>query len=436
MRTQRVVLVALALLASLALEPAAAQTAKPKATPASTAQAAGENFSREQLDQMLAPIALYPDALLAQVLMASTYPGDVTDAVAWAKAHPDAKGEAAVREVASQPWDPSVQSLVAFPQLLAVLGQDPSWVQKMGDAFLAQPDAVMDSVQRLRRQAEAAGNLESNQQQKVSHQAASSGSTATTTGSTPQTIIIESAEPDVVYVPSYNPSVVYGSWAYPSYPPYYYPPPPYYYPGGALLSFGIGVAVGGALWGNCNWGGGDIDIDVNRYNNFNSNRQIDRSSNKWNHNAANRDGVPYRDSRSREQYGNRREGAAGREGYRGHADARSGDRDRARQSLQSRGFEAPATSNREARDRAGSSQRQMTQRQAGQGQAGRTPSGQAGARGQNAFQGARSPTQSRTDASRGHRSVQSSQRPQSARPQGRQMSRPAGGARGGGGRRR
>lgn len=429
MRTYVIPLILATLLTPLALgTTAAAQSAaKPKAS----APAGQQSFSREQLDQMFAPIALYPDSLLAQVLMASTYPGDVTDAVSWSKAHPDAKGEDAVRQVASQPWDPSVQSLVAFPQLLAVLGQDPSWVQKMGDAFLAQPDAVMDSVQRLRRQAEAAGNLKSSDQQKVTHQAAAGASSA------PQTIIIESAQPEVVYVPSYNPSVVYGSWAYPSYPPYYYPPPPYYYPGGALLSFGIGVAVGGALWGNCNWGGGDIDIDVNRYNNFNSNRQIDRSSNKWNHNAANRDGVPYRDNASRERFGSQREGAANRESYRGRTDARSGDRDRARQSLQNRGFEGPATSNREARDRAGSSQRQMTQRQTGQRQAGQ---GQAASRdrsaGQNAFQGARSPAQSRMDAGRGQRSMQSAQRPQSARPQGQQMSRPASRPRGGGGGRR
>jgi len=429
-----------ALLLALASGTAAGQattakpaTAKPASTQAAKPQASASSFSREQLDQMLAPIALYPDPLLAQVLMASTYPGDVTDAVAWSKAHPDAKGEAAVRQVASESWDPSVQSLVAFPQLLAVLGQDPAWVQKMGDAFLAQPDAVMDSVQRLRRQADAAGNLKSNEQQKVTHQA------STTVPSAPQTIIIEPAQPDVVYVPSYNPSVVYGAWAYPGYPPYYYPPPPYYYPGGALLSFGIGMAVGGALWGDFNWGHGDIDIDVDRYNNFNSNRQIDRSNRTWNHNAANRDGVPYRDNASREKYGRQLDGASGREGYRGRDDGRGGQRDAARQSLESRGFEPPATSNREARDRAGSSERQMGQRQAGQG---RPPGSEGGlgqnrqGGGQNAFSGARNPSQSRADASRGHRSMQSSQRPASARPQGRPMSRPAGGPRGGGGGRR
>lgn len=432
MQTHITAALATALLLAIAAGSAAAPPAASPAPTSAGSPAAKGTFSREQLDQMLAPVALYPDALLAQVLMASSYPGDVTDAVAWSKAHPDAKGEEAVRQVANQAWDPSVQSLVAFPQLLAVLGQDPAWVQKMGDAFLAQPDAVMDSVQRLRRQAQSAGNLSSNEQQNVSYQ-------TSTAPSAPQTIVIESADPQVVYVPSYNPSVVYGSWAYPGYPPYYYPPPPYYYPGGALLSFGIGVAVGGALWGDLNWGHGDIDIDVDRYNEFNRNRQVDRSDKTWKHNAANRDGVPYRDGATRERFeGSRgdaaqRDRSAGRadQGTAGRADPRAADRDRARQSLQDRGFEAPASSNLEARDRAGASQREMGRQDARGGA--RQPPGSAQ---RDAFSGAGNPQQSRGDASRGQRSLQNSQRPASARPQGRPMSRPAAAPRGGGGRRR
>lgn len=447
MHTHTIQALTAALLLAFGADAAAAPPSTPS-RPAAGSTAATASFSKEQLDQMLAPVALYPDSLLAQVLMASSYPGDVSDAVAWSKAHPDAKGEDAVRQVAAQAWDPSVQSLVAFPQLLAVLGQDPAWVQKMGDAFLAQPDAVMDSVQRLRRQAEAAGNLKTNEQQKVATQPGAESWT-------PPTIVIESAQPDVVYVPSYNPSVVYGSWAYPAYPPYYYPPPPYYYPGGALLSFGIGVAVGGALWGDLDWGHGDIDIDVNRYNEFNSNRQINRNDSKWKHNAANRDGVPYRDSATRERFAGQRDGTAQREGYRGRDDARAAERDRARQSMESRGFEPPATSNREARERAGASQREMGQRAGGEGRAqagnmqnraqgGGQYRGQGGAghgrppgsQHDNAFSGARNPHQSLSDANRGHRSMQSSQRPASSRPQGRPMSRPAAAPRGGGGRRR
>ena len=144
--------------------PAPTATAAAKPAPATTTAAApaapaarDRVFTQEELAQMVAPIALYPDPLLAQVLMAATYPGDVADAAAWAKAHPDAKGDDAVKQVADQPWDPSVQSLVAFPQALATLGQDPGWVQRLGDAFLAQPDNVMDAVQQLAPQGAGRG---------------------------------------------------------------------------------------------------------------------------------------------------------------------------------------------------------------------------------------------------------------------------------------
>ena len=155
---------AASLMLALSAAPVLVQAADAPAAPAAaTAPAKDAVFTTEQLDQMLASIALYPDPLLAQVLMAATYPGEVAEAVTWSKAHPDAKGDDAVKQVASQTWDPSVQALVAFPQVLATLGQDPVWVQRLGDAFLAQPDELMAGVQRLRRQAQAAGNLQSNQ---------------------------------------------------------------------------------------------------------------------------------------------------------------------------------------------------------------------------------------------------------------------------------
>src|SRR3982751_6154315 len=125
-------------------------------------------FTREQLDQMMAPIALYPDSLLSQLLMASTYPADVADAAKWSKANPSQKGDAAVQAVQSQPWDPSVQSLVAFPQVIQMMGDQPDWVQKLGDAFLASSKDVLDSAQRLRSQAKRSGHLESSPQQTVS----------------------------------------------------------------------------------------------------------------------------------------------------------------------------------------------------------------------------------------------------------------------------
>ncbi len=349
----------------------------PAATPAPAAPPKEVVFGVEELDQMVAPIALYPDPLLAQVLMASTYPGDVAEAAAWAKAHPDAKGDDAVRQVASQPWDPSVQSLAAFPQALATLGQDPAWVQRLGDAFLAQPDDVMDAVQRLRRQAQTAGNLESNEYQKVTVQPAAAPvaeaapAAAPATGgfeSAPatETIIIEPSNPETVYVPSYNPTTAYGNWAYPSYPPTYYPPPSSYYPlGGALatgLMFGVGVAAIDSLWGDADWDNGDIDIDVDSYNNINSNRQIDRSQNTFSHNAANRDGVPYRDRGNREANSRRLDGADGRTEFRGEDANRARSREQARASMERRGVDTPARTNQEARDRAQAASRETASR--------------------------------------------------------------------------
>ncbi len=445
-----------------------------------TAAAKEAVFSQEQLDQMLAPIALYPDPLLAQVLMAVTYPGEIAEAVKWSKAHPDAKGDDAVKQVANQPWDPSVQALVAFPQVLATLGQDPVWVQRLGDAFLAQPDDVMGGVQRLRRQAQAAGNLQSNQYQNVTVQNVAPPAPASTApapapapapASSTSTIIIQPSDPQVVYVPSYNPTTTYGTWAYPASPPAYYPPPPAYYPGSALvagLAFGTGVAIVGSLWGNCDWGNNDVDIDVNRYNNINRNNQITQNQNKWQHNAAHRDGVPYRDNRSREQYGRQLNGANQREAFRGDNAQRAQAREKARGSMDKYGIERPATSNRQARDQARkaqstpsvgnrmhagtdrpkasdrsqgtarntrdnqqprqqtaqTNQRRQDNSQARQGLQNR-PTASAGSARNNAFAGARSPSQASAQANRGRTSQASALRPSAERSAGRQISRPS-----------
>ena len=160
----------LAVAVALALDAHASgvgQATNPAAsTPSQPASA--KTFSKEEIAQVVAPVALYPDSLLAQVLMASTYPGDVADAAKWAKAHPESKGDDAVKAVAQEDWDPSVQSLVAFPQALLMMGNDINWVQKLGDAFLAQPNDVMATAQELRRKAQSAGNLKSNDYQTVS----------------------------------------------------------------------------------------------------------------------------------------------------------------------------------------------------------------------------------------------------------------------------
>ncbi|AZE23109.1 DUF3300 domain-containing protein [Pseudomonas chlororaphis] len=433
------------------------------ATAPLTAPAKDVVFTQEQLDQMLAPIALYPDPLLAQVLMASTYPGEIAEAVTWSKAHPGAKGDDAVKQVSSQTWDPSVQALVAFPQVLATLGQDPVWVQRLGDAFLAQPDDVMDGVQRLRHQAQAAGNLQSNQYQNVTVQAAPAAPANSST-----TIVIEPADPQVVYVPTYNPTTTYGTWAYPASPPVYYPPPPAYYPGSALmagLAFGTGVAIVASLWGDCDWDNNDIDIDVDRYNNINRNTQINRNQNKWQHNSLHRDGVPYRDSRSREQYGRQLDGANQREAFRGDNAQRAQAREKARSSMDRHGIERPATTNLQARDQArraqvdnrmqagadrprASDRNQGTDRNIRENQQPRQQNAQTNQRRQelsqtrqgtpkrptaspgsarnNAFAGARSPSQSNAQALRGRTSQTSATRPSAARSAGHQISRPSG----------
>jgi hypothetical protein len=193
---------------------------------AAFAQTAAKPFSNEQLEQMTAPVALYPDSLLAQLFMATTYPDDFAAAAAWSKSHPNDKGDAAVKLVENQPWDPSVASLVAFPEVLITFGDKPDWVRNMGDAFLAQPEDVMNAVQRLRQKAQQAGNLKSNEEIKVSTQKPEAPVTTVVQQSAPpaQVIVIEPAQPSVVYVPAYNPAYVYGPWPYPAYPPYYYPP--------------------------------------------------------------------------------------------------------------------------------------------------------------------------------------------------------------------
>jgi hypothetical protein len=234
---------------------------------------------------MTAPVALYPDSLLAQLFMATTYPDDFAAAAAWSKSHPNDKGDAAVKLVENQPWDPSVASLVAFPEVLITFGDKPDWVRNMGDAFLAQPEDVMNAVQRLRQKAQQAGNLKSNEEIKVSTQKPEAPVTTIVQQSAPpaQVIVIEPAQPSVVYVPAYNPAYVYGPWPYPAYPPYYYPPPPGYWFSRTIatgIAWGIGIGISNALWGGCNWGHGSVNVNVNRYNNINVNRQINANGNR------------------------------------------------------------------------------------------------------------------------------------------------------------
>jgi hypothetical protein len=329
-----------------------------------SAQSADKPFTNAQLDQMLAQVALYPDPLLSQLLMASTYPEEFAEATAWSKARPDSKGDAAVKAVESKDWDPSVASMVAFPEVLITLGEKPDYVKSLGDAFLAQPEDVMDSVQRLRVAAQKAGNLTTNEQIRVSTEAATPAPAATTTtvvvqqaAPPPQVIVIQPAQPSVVYVPAYNPTLVYGPWMYPSYPPYYYPPPPGYWFSRAVatgIAWGIGIGVSNALWGGFAWGRGDVNINVNRYNSINVNKRIDvNSSNRssWSHDPGHRK-ADYRGGDAQRQSLERRSQASGREAYRGKDVARDAgrdaSRDKAQQAMAQRGVDGGAGA---ARDR-------------------------------------------------------------------------------------
>lgn len=305
--------------------PATQPTAAAVESAAPTAQPVAATYTAAQIDRWVAPVALYPDNLLSQVLMASTYPSNVLQAVQWSQDNPTMQGDAAVQAVANQPWDPSVKSLVAFPALLSLMGENPQWVQDLGNAFLAQPQDVMNSVQKLRAIAQQTGTLKSSPQQKVTTTKATpppATSTATSTtktttvvepAPTTEIIKIESTDPKVVYVPTYNPNTVYGTWPNTAYPPVYLPPTPGEQFTNSFvngLGFSLGVATTYALFSSIDWdddyhhdddwdhggyhGGGNnnINIDVDNYNHFNKQR-FDGNNASWQHNPAFRNNVPY-----------------------------------------------------------------------------------------------------------------------------------------------
>ena len=309
---------------------------------ASQEQAGPKPFTAEELEQIVAPIALFSDGLLAQVFMASTYPMEVVQAARFMKANPNLKDQALNEALQKHDWDDSVKFIVSVPQVLNMMDEKLDWMQKLGDAFLDQRKETMDAVQRLRAKAQASGNLKSTPEQTVKVEpaapatspppapAAPSGQPAVSAPApapTQQTIVIEQTNPQTVYVPTYNPTVVYGAWPYPAYPPYYYYPPGYV--AGAAITFGVGMAVGAAMWGGCNWGGGDVDIDVNKNNNFNQtvnrgDRQTQRTNvqggdkQNFQHNPEHRKGAQYRDQATQQRYNKSGPaGAEGRQDFRG-----------------------------------------------------------------------------------------------------------------------
>lgn len=286
--------------------------AQAPAKPAAQASAQAPVFKPEEIDQMVAPIALYPDPLVAQILMASTYPLEVVAAARWQKSNPGLKGKQLEDALQQLPWDPSVKSLTAFPQVLTMMDSKLDMTQKLGDAFLAQQKDVMTAIQRLRAKADQTGNLKSGKELTVEKKQ-EGGNTY---------ITIEPTSPDIVYVPAYNPAVVYGAWPYPAYPPYAYYPPGYV-PGAAFWGFAAGVAIG-AAWnnGNCNWGSGDININNSNSNTINRGQGGGQGGGKWEHRPEHRQGAGYRDQASRDRFsgGQQRPGVDTREQFRGRAE--------------------------------------------------------------------------------------------------------------------
>ncbi len=268
-------------------------------------------LSQAQLEQLVAPIALYPDDLLSQVMMASTYPLEVIEAARWVKANPDMKGDALKDAMEQQSWDPSVKALVPFPEVLEMMNDQLSWMQQLGDAFLAQQEDVLAAVQSLRAKADAEGTLKTTEQQTVKKE-----TVASTTGTAENVYVIRPTNPDVVYVPVYDPLVVYGTWPYPAYRPYYWYPPAYPRGYGGLW-FAAGVAFGYALWGDVDWRRRNVYINVNRYNRYN---RVKINNRKWTHKPRHRKGVPYRHKRVAKKYGKPHHYARNkpRRDYRGH----------------------------------------------------------------------------------------------------------------------
>jgi hypothetical protein len=294
---------------------AMAQTAQPATAPEQPL------LKTEQLDQLVAPIALYPDALLSQVLIAATYPLEVVQAERWATANKNLKGDQLKAAVDKQSWDDSIKSLAATPAVLTMMSEKLDWAQKLGDAVLAQQADVMDAIQRLRTRAHANKKLNTTKEQKVTVKQEQNK----------QVIVIEPADPNVIHVPYYNPAVVYGAWPYPAYPPYYWPAPGYIAAGVVAtgLAFGAGYALGrwasgGNLWGGgVNWGNNNINVNRN-INNVNVRN--------WEHNSAHRHGVKYNNANVQQKFArtDAQAGRAARQDFRGKDGQKVLDPDRGR----------------------------------------------------------------------------------------------------------
>jgi hypothetical protein len=289
------VLLALVIMVATAVGAAAQQ-------PATAASPSDQSVLKpEQLEALVAPIALYPDALLANMLAAATYPLEVVEADRWIKEKKDLKGDALKAEVDKKSWDDSVKALTATPSVLDTMSDKLDWTKSLGDAMLAQQADLMDAIQRLREKARGNNKLSSNKQQKVIVKQQESK----------QVIVIEPTDPSALYVPYYEPATVYGAWPYAAYPPYYFGYPPYIGAGviAAGIAFGTAWAIGrwGNYWGGgCNWGSRNVYVNH-------------RTTNVWQHNAAHRQGVRYNNANVQQRFGNNnvRAGASNRMDFRG-----------------------------------------------------------------------------------------------------------------------
>src|SRR5579883_739341 len=270
----------------------------------STQPAAAQLLTAEQLDQLVAPIALYPDNLLGQILTASTYPLEDVMAARWCQANPGVKGAQLESAMQQENWDPSVKALTAVPQVLAMMNDKLDWTQQLGDAYLAQPDDVAAAVQRLRLKAQAAGNLQSNAQQRVTYVPAPEPIVIDNVPQ-PNYIAIEPVDPTVLYVPVYNPVVVYGPWAYPAYVPFFWSPPGFVI-GVGVIAFSAPFVVGPAIWATYDWHSHHVDVDVERFNRFNHTTIVANTpGNKfvWQHDPSHRGNIPYNNAALQQKFG-------------------------------------------------------------------------------------------------------------------------------------
>jgi len=304
LRTHSNLLRGIALLCCALLIPGDVPLLAQQSNPAAAAAEASTPIPADQLDSLVAPIALYPDPLLAQVLVSTTYPLEIVQLQQWLAKHKNLKDKALADAVKKENWDPSIQAMAALPDVVKQLADNIKWTSELGNAFLAQQSAVMDAVQRLRTKAKDAGKLQSTEQMKVETKVVESKTV----------VVIEQSNPQVVYVPSYDPVVVWGAAPVYAYPPIAYPAG--YYAAGVALSFGVGMAMG-AMWGggwgyNSGWGGNN-NININNSNNFvnNSNRNSNRvnggnrgsGNSNWSHNPEHRGGAPYGDRGTANKFG-------------------------------------------------------------------------------------------------------------------------------------